>query len=268
MKTTTRWLIAALILSLPLSAHAHRQWILPSSTVLAQGQWVTVDAAVSNDLFFFNYVPMRLDNLQITAPDGSAVAASNPHTGKYRSVFDVELTQTGTYRLAVVNQGLMAMWQEDGEGRRWRGSPEAFASEVPADAEQLRVIQTSGRVETFVTAGAPNATALAATNSGLELVPDTHPNDLFAGESVRWRFLIDGEPAAGLDIEVVPGGIRYRDAQDDISLSSDAEGYVELVFPEAGMYGLEASISDENTRFPQASQRRASYSASFEVLPQ
>ena len=32
----------------------------PSSTV---DQWVTVDAAVSNDLFYFNHVPLRIEDL-------------------------------------------------------------------------------------------------------------------------------------------------------------------------------------------------------------
>lgn len=45
---------AALVLSLPIAAQAHRAWLLPSATVLSgKDVWVTVDAAVSNDLFFF-----------------------------------------------------------------------------------------------------------------------------------------------------------------------------------------------------------------------
>lgn len=44
-------------------------------------------------------------------------------TGKFRSVFDVELTQQGTYRLATINNGLSANWEEDGKPKRWRGTP-------------------------------------------------------------------------------------------------------------------------------------------------
>ena len=99
----------ALALALPFAAHAHKAWVLPSQTVLSGNDpWVTVDAAVSNDLFYFNHVPLRLDNAVITAPDGSTVQPQNGATGKFRSVFDVQLQQAGTYRIAVVNAGLFA----------------------------------------------------------------------------------------------------------------------------------------------------------------
>ena len=101
--------------------------------------WVTVDAAVSNDLFYFNHVPLQLENLAITAPDGSKAAAQNPSTGKYRSVFDVELKQAGTYRIGVVNDYATASWDENGKPKRWRGTPAAFATEVPKDAKDLQV---------------------------------------------------------------------------------------------------------------------------------
>src|SRR2546427_570503 len=61
------------------AAQAHNLWLLPSTTVLSKAEWITVDAAVSNDLFFFNHVPLGLDNLVVSAPDGSAVAPQNAH---------------------------------------------------------------------------------------------------------------------------------------------------------------------------------------------
>ena len=71
------------ILCLPLSVEAHRAWMLPSATVLSGANlWVTVDAAISNDLFYFEHNPIRLDNLAITAPDGSPVKAENASHGE------------------------------------------------------------------------------------------------------------------------------------------------------------------------------------------
>ncbi|MFX9042724.1 DUF4198 domain-containing protein, partial [Acinetobacter baumannii] len=83
-----------------------------------------------------------------------------PATGKYRSVVDLELGQTGTYRLAVVNKGLTAQWQENGQPKRWRGNAATFATEGPKDAQGLQVSESVNRVETFVTAGEPNDAAL------------------------------------------------------------------------------------------------------------
>ncbi|QNH11941.1 DUF4198 domain-containing protein [Xanthomonas sp. SI] len=262
-------LALAIAAVLPFSALAHKAWLQPSQTVLAgEKPWITVDAAVSNDLFYFNHVPLRLDNLVITAPDGSAVQPQNPATGKYRSVFDVELAQTGTYRLALVNDGLFANWNENGQRKRWRGNAASFASEVPKDAKDLQVSQSLGRVETFVTNGAPNQTALKPSGRGLELVPVTHPNDLFAGEKATFKLHIDGKPAPGLDVEIVRGGTRYRNAQDELKLTTDAQGSFSVTWPEAGMYWLETTSEDSKTSLPQAKQRRLSYVATLEVLPQ
>lgn len=270
MKQSRSFALAfALALALPFAASAHKAWLLPSETVLAgEEPWITVDAAVSNDLFYFNHVPLRLDNLAVVAPDGSRIAPQNPATGKYRSVFDLSLSQDGTYRITVTNDYVTASWDEHGQRKRWRGTLDTFAKEVPKDAKGLEVGQSLSRVETFVTKGSPNETALKPSGTGLELVPVTHPNDLFAGEKASFRLQIDGKPAPGVDVEIVRGGTRYRNAQGETKLVTDANGAFEITWPEPGMYWLNASTSDDKVTAPQAKQRRLGYIATLEVLPQ
>ena len=262
----------ALVISLaalPHAAMAHKAWLQPSQTVIAGADpWITVDAAVSNDLFYFNHVPLRLDNLVITAPDGSKVEPQNLATGKYRNVFDVQLAQQGTYRIAVVNSGLFGSWEENGKPKRWRGTPASFATEVPKDAKNLQISQSVGRVETFVTNGSPNDTALKTSGEGIELVPLGHPNDLFAGEATGFRVLVDGKPTQGVEFEIVRGETRYRNAQDEIKVTSDAKGEFSVTWPQAGMYWLHASAEGAKPSEPKASSRRAAYTATLEVLPQ
>jgi len=268
MKIALRVVALAAALLAPLASHAHKTWLLPSATVSTVDQWITVDAAVSNDLFYFNHVPLRLDSLVITAPDGSKIAPENAHTGKYRSVFDVQLKQNGTYKVAIVNQGLFASYEENGARKRWRGSAEKFATEVPANAKGLEVNESVGRIETFVTAGKPSEAALKPSNVGLELIPVTHPNDLYAGEATKFRFLLDGKPAANLEVVVQAGGTRYRNEQQEQKLKTDANGELSVTWPNPGMYWLESSLQDQKTAVKQAKQRRVSYVATFEVLPQ
>jgi len=269
VKKTLKLAALALALTLPFAASAHKAWLQPSQTVLAgNNPWVTVDAAVSNDLFYFNHVPLKTDNLSITAPDGSNVAAQNSATGKYRTVFDVELKQTGTYRIGVLNNYVTGSWEEDGKPKRWRGTEATFATEVPKGAKKLQVGQSVSRVETFVTNGSPNETALKPSGVGLELVPVTHPNDLFAGEEAKFRFQIDGKPAADLEVEITRGGTRYRNAQDALKVKTNAQGEFAVTWPEAGMYWVEANSEDKKTTVKQAKQRRLGYVATLEVLPQ
>ena len=74
-------LLAAALLA-PVAAQAHKAWLLPSQTVMSQKGFITVDAAVSNDLFYFNHNPLRIDDLVVTAPDGSRVQPQNEVRGK------------------------------------------------------------------------------------------------------------------------------------------------------------------------------------------
>lgn len=261
-------LLCALLL--PLAAPAHKAWLEPSKTELNLNQWVTVDAASSTDPFVKDHNAQRLETLQITAPDGSALTPENPHSGKLRSSFDLQLRQAGTYRIALVNQGLSASWEENGQRKMWppRGQPfsaEGFAREVPAKADKLKVVAAQRRVETFVTAGKPNDGALKPTGIGLELVAAAGVNDLYADEPARFQLLLDGQPAAGLAVEVIADGVRYRNAVDEISVQTDAEGRFELRWPQPGLYWLSASVTDQQAPAP-ATERRASYTATLEVL--
>lgn len=268
MRTALRYAALALIAALPLSAQAHKTWLLPSDTVLSSEKAViTVDAAVSNDLYYFNHVPLRLDALNVTAPDGSAISPQNPHTGRLRSVFDLELSTPGTYRIALANSGLFASWEQGGEPKRWRGRAEDFASQVPQQADKLQVTQAQNRVETFVTLGRPSRENIAPAPQGLSLEFVGHPNDLMVGDTAEFRLLLDGAPAADVDVEMVNGGTRYRDAQQEIKLRTGENGAFAVTWPSAGMYWLEASVSDDKATVAPATQRRASYVVTLEVLP-
>lgn len=264
-------LLAALLIP---AAHAHRAWIVPAATVLSsEDPWVTFDAAVSNDIFHADHAPMRLEGVKAIGPDGQEVPLQNPSVGKYRSVFDVNLKQKGTYKITSFSSGLRARWEtEEGERRGWpargaQATPESFAKEVPKKAKNLEVSYGSRRMETFVTAGSPDNKVFAPTNQGLELVPVTHPNDLFAGEKAEFKFLIDGKPAVGAKVEIIPGGMRYRNQQDSINTQADKNGSVSVTWPKAGLYWMSVSYEDDKAQKP-AKKRTASYVATFEVLPE
>lgn len=256
-------------LATPLAAQAHRTFLLPSATVVAGNTpWVSFDAAAATDLFYFDHVPLQLDGLVIATPDGSAAKAENASTGKYRSSFDLRLSQQGSYKLSLLNQNLFASYKEQGVPKRWRGTAEALAKEIPAYAEELQVTQMQGRIETFVTNGKPNKRALEISGKGLELEPITHPNDLMAGEAAQFRLLLDGKPAAALKVSVIAGGIRYRQKLAEQIISTDADGKFTVNWQGAGMYWMEASVIDKKSTVAQAQERRASYVATLEVLPQ
>lgn len=266
--------VLALITLLPAAAHAHRSWLLPSSSnVEGKEPWVTVDACVSENLFDVDTNALKLDGLVITDPTGAAIQPDNVLNGRLRNSIDLKLGKPGTYKIALVGESLMASYKLDGQPKRFRGTAETFAKDVPANATDVQKTVTYNRNETFVTTGQPNDVVLKPSNIGLELVPITHPTELRAGEKASFRFLLDGKPAAKLGFSLVPGGVKYRGVLNEIRLVTDDKGEASVIWPNAGMYWLTANwperapMVEGQTPAPQPA-RRVAYAATLEVLPQ
>jgi uncharacterized GH25 family protein len=181
-------------------------------------------------------------------------------------VFDLNLAQPGTYRIAVLNDGVFARWKDKATGqvKRARGTPASIAGQIPADAQEVEVTQSAGRIETFVTVGKPST--LKPIGKGLELVA-ANPTDLVKGEKATFALQIDGQPAKDIEVNVTPGNTRYRDKVDEVAIKTDAKGQFTVTWPQAGMYWLEATTKDGKTSVPQAKERRLTYAATLEVMP-
>ena len=274
MNKFNKTLIALALAGATMTAHAHKPWLLPTSTIVeSRDNWVTIDAAVSEGLFDVDHVPLKLDGITITGPDGGKVEMQNVANGKLRNSFDLKLPKPGTYKVALVSQNVFASYKDKaGEMKRFRGTEETFAKDVPADAADLKVSRTQSRLETFVTTGEPDLPVFKPTGVGLELVPVTHPNDLRAGEKATWRFLLDGKPAANQGVSLIPGGVRYRGTLGEIRKNTDANGELTFELPAAGMYMVSSSwpaaTPSKPGQPPQMPARRASYAATIEILPE
>ena len=273
MRFMPRLLVAAALMSLPAVASAHRQWLLPSATVFSgTDSWVTVDAAASNDLFFADHQPMRLDNVKAWAPDGSEARIENGATGRYRSTFDVKLDKPGTWKIGAMTTLVAGSFKLNGEERRvGRGggpgmAPAVSVADIPVEATEIKLTELVGRNEVFVTADAPSTGVFKASGKGLEFEPITHPDELVAGEPASFRFLVDGKPASALKVTVVPGGKRYRNDDGARDFTTSADGVVKLDWPAAGMYWINASLTDDKVSNPRATQRRMNYMTTVEVL--
>lgn len=128
-----RTLLTVLLLSLPSVAAAHNAWIKPSAASISGADgWVTFDAATSTDPFVADHQPMRLEAIHAIAPDGSDAKLENALSARYRTTFDLHLTQQGTYRVMTVNAGIVGSYLLNGELHRvgGRGGPPPGARPV------------------------------------------------------------------------------------------------------------------------------------------
>lgn len=312
MKSHRHLLAVAGLLLGSSAVYAHRVWVLPSMTVLSgTDQWVSFEAAVSNNLFFPNHRPVSIESIEVRGPDGAPVQIENAVGGQVRSSFELHLEKQGTYvislkpstgrrpsggsapaamaqkaggppaggqkgapgggspKMGFGGEGsLFGSYEEDGKVQRWRGTPESLIAEGVAKKPGFKLRETGGRrVVTFVTCGKPSTEVLKPEGKGVEIDFLTHPNDLFVGEAAKFRLLVDGKPALNAEVTVVKGDDRYRDEAGDINLRTDANGVVEVKWPETGRYWFEATASSPGTLHGVPSEKSFTYIATFEVLP-
>jgi uncharacterized GH25 family protein len=271
---------AAALAAIAAPSAAHRGWMVPSATIFSGAEdTVTVDAGASNDVFFPDHRPMALDGVKVWAPDGSEEKIQNASVGRVRSTFDVVLNKPGTWKIGTAQSGVQGSFKVDGAdyrlgGRRGpagaapAGGPRFVNSvdEIPANATNVELTESGSRNEMFVTAGAATDKVYQPTGKGLEMVPVTHPAELVQGEAARLKFLVDGKPASALNVTIVPGSKRYRDSDGAVELTTGADGVLTVTWPEAGMFWLNASVSDKNPTVAKATARRLSYTATLEVM--
>ena len=81
--------------------------------------------------------------------------------------------------------------------------------------------------------------------AGIELVPIQHPNDLYAGETAKFRFLLDGKPAKDLEVEDHRGRHALSRRAGEMTFKTDKDGEVAITWPAAGIYWLDVSVQDE-----------------------
>lgn len=265
------------LVTLPLTSLAHRQWVLPSTTVLSGvDQWISVEGASSNNLFFPNHRPLRLESIHVTDPEGEPVELHSATAGEIRTTFELHLAKQGTYAIAVQSSGrrgpantVFGTWEKDGKPERWRGTIEELKALDLTTMPGFKLRERGSRqLVTFVTCGAPTTSVLEPTGEGLEIEYLTHPNDLFHGESAQFRLLLDGQPAADAELTIVPGNDRFRNDPGEVTFTSDADGLVTIPWPAPGRYWVEASAAAAGRLRGIPSEKVSTYITVLEVLPE
>jgi hypothetical protein len=273
-KFMAQFAIAAALAAAACAAQAHRQWMIPTTSTIesenGREAWATIDGAISESLFEADFMPLRLDGLTVTDPDGATAPAPAATLGKHRSTVDIRLPKDGTYRISLAATSVMGSYQLNGETKRFRATEQTVKNEIPAGASEVRSATTVQRQDTFVTLNKPSAGALKATGTGLEMVPLTSPTELRAGDQARVRFLLNGQPLPNFPFSMIPGGVKYRGTLGEVRFATDAKGEAAIALPPANQYWLSAAypVPTADTPHGPPEGKRYTYSATLEVLPQ
>lgn len=252
-------------------AGAHPLWVLPHEFVVSSEtpEWVTFDVTASHT--YFNYDKgIPLDNVTIYLPDGDKQHIGSYFKGHRRSVFDLQLTQDGTYRIEGKRPPFYFTEYKSGKRdtpKRMRADKVEASKRLPENAREVKTYLISMSSNTFVTNNTPSMEQVEPRGKGFEVKLAVHPNDIVQGEEVQITVLMDGKPADGAKVEVTPGGTKYRDDRGVLEFKTDASGQVAFTPEQAGPWLFYANYTSKSDS-PLADENYASHYMTFEVQPE
>jgi len=225
---------AALAIGVSSPALAHRQWLLPSTTTLAgTSEYVTVDAAVSNDLFYADHVAIDPAQVKVWAPDGSEGKIENAAKGRYRSTFDVKIDKPGTWTIGMERSGVMGTFKVGGE--TWRvagrgrpgggaGGPGAGApGAAPGSMAQQRAAGAPPAGGMGGPGGAPGGASMKSVATVAEIPANATDVKLTETQSKNVVYVTADAPTANA-FKPTGMGLEFQPITQPGALASDEEG--------------------------------------------
>jgi len=265
----SRHLLCAAVLAAS-GAHAHTPYLLPNIfTTSERTAVISADASLTDQMFIPD-VPWGRHPVSFTAPDGKVVPipAADIHQLATRTVIEHKLGKArGTYRItAGPRTGTpFRTWEIDGKTERVR-DPKV---PMPAGAVLKSHSQSISLSEAYVTVGdKPDSGALKARGKGLEIVPSSHPGELFAGDTFAFAVHYDGKPLAGHAVNVVYSNMDFSGSSTRAELKTDAQGRIQHPLAQPGLYIAQVSYSTNTPLSAEKPTLRYSNTLTFHVSAQ
>lgn len=254
-------LLCSATLLLTFTATAHTPYLAPASFE-PLGGWVTLDAAFA-EKFFVPEVAFDQSEFKVLQPDGKAITPKELFVGKTRTAVAHQLEQDGTYKFSTGQRfgAVFRSWQQDGKTHNSRDPKE----QIPAGAKLTAHFQSVTLAETYVSKGAPSQTALKPSNKGLELVFQSHPNDLYIQSPIKATVLYNGKALAEQKVQVYPANSAEAETKASKELTTDKQGQLTFELDKAGTYLLLTRFRTDAPAGAKAPTYSYSYSAVVEV---
>ncbi|WP_353295688.1 DUF4198 domain-containing protein [Thalassolituus maritimus] len=213
------------------TANAHTPYIAPTSFEPVMGGYVTLDASFA-EAFFIPEAAFSGSEYTVTETTGEQVSPDTVTELKTRVVVEHKLEDEGTYRISTGSRegGVFLFYEVDGESKRAMNPTEP----LPEGAEVKMHFQSITRADTYVTHKKPSNTAVKVEETGLQILPLTHPNSIFAGEEAQVKLIFDGE-AHQNTLEAYPANGEHE--AESTKFESNDNGVVNFTLP-AGKYLL------------------------------
>lgn len=245
-------------------ASAHTPFLAPVSFEPAHDQWVSLDAGFA-EVFFQSDVAFDNGKFQVLTPSGQWQSPARYEEFKTRSLVEHQLTEKGTYRFTTGSRlgAVFRFYELDGKRKATRDANEV----LPQGAKLVDHYQSVTLAETYVTYDKPTTAALKPYGKGLEIVPVSHPSDIYAGDKFKLKILFDGKPVAGKEVSafIAQDGNEHEKAR--ATTNTNAQGEAEFLFAGPGLYLLYVRHTAPAPKGAEAPNYGYIYTLSFAVNP-
>lgn len=278
---------ALAVMSVVVSAsYAASPFLLPEQfDVDVRTTSINIQSGIAGDNFYVSNRNFKTE-FAVTVPDGTTKNVLAVAELKKYSLFETDVSQSGTYFIQTANTALLptryalidGQWlrimqprpmtgmkpeakKESAEKKDGAVKPEAakaepakaptsiLESKLPADAK-IFVSNGLNQAITYVTKGAPSPIK-GFTDKGFEVRPVTHPSEAYVTDGFEIEARMDGQPVSGLTFNVSRGASQYdKDSKRERpDVVTDAKGRAKVSFDQAGVYLL-------NTTYPAVTRDR------------
>ena len=239
-------LLLCLTVAISSQVSAHSRWLLPSHFTLSSedGEWVTLDATASNEVFNADKA-LSIDPLTILTPSGKNARPSSTYKAHRKSVADYFIKENGTYKITNnATANYFSRYKVDGKHQRARVNKIELKALAISNATDLQTTYGLTRIETYITMNNPTEN-YGTDGKFLELLPKTHPSEIVENEQATFAFIYHGKSQAGVEVEIMHDGARYRNDPEVVKLITNNKGEITFTPKKAGRYLLIAEYQQD-----------------------
>lgn len=249
------------------SLFAHTPYVLPNAFSTSKGKKVTAVSSFTEEFFVPDF-KVESDDFHLVLPDGTRSEYGNTVVLDQVTVLENELETEGTYRLSTgdrLGRKFTMKRVEDGWDYIRGGMGEGGERETIPEGVETAEFQSHTVAVAYVTKGAPTQDAVGQTGTGLEIVPITHPSEIYVDDGFELQLTFNGDPVKKHEMKVYRQGGKYEEPNYEIVTSTNKKGKVSLEFGEPGVYVVMTRHQDEAPGGSETPYRSYTISLTFEV---
>ena len=221
--------------------YAHTPYLMPHSFEPVRGNKVTLDASFS-EKFFIPEVAFTGSEFFVIAPNGKRETPEKEAELTTRKVLEHSLKEEGTYRFSTGQRkgAIFRVYMKDGKRGSLRGNDEP----LPEGAKITDHFQAITYAETWVPHKGPTSDNVKPLGNGLEIVPVTHPNDVFSGDKFSFTVHYNGKPLPDAKAFIYLANYQFSEEKAELEVTTDSAGNASFSPEEQGVYVLRVRHRD------------------------